>query len=81
VLDIRVARPFTTGRQSTTAIAEFENVLNMTNVVGVREFYGVNWLRPTTLQRGLNVRWGLQMRFWLSHSSSLRRARLSDFAS
>jgi hypothetical protein len=59
----RVARPFTSGGLTTTAIAEFENVLNMTNVVAATEAYGPNWLRPTTLQYGLNVSFGVQIRF------------------
>jgi hypothetical protein len=63
VLDIRVARTFTLGRLKTTALAEVENVLNMSNIVSTTDAYGPNWLVPTAIQRGLNVRWGLQMRF------------------
>ncbi len=63
ILDIRVARLFTMGRLKMTTLAEFDNLLNMTNVVSVTEAYGANWLRANALQRGLNVRWGLQIRY------------------
>ena len=33
------------------------------SINAVTENYGSNWLRPASVQRGLNVRFGLQMRF------------------
>ena len=67
ILDVRLAKVFTISRLKTTALAEFDNLLNMSNVVTVQESYGANnggnWLRPTSLQRGRNIRFGLQMRF------------------
>jgi hypothetical protein len=66
VFDVRLAKTFTTGRLKTTALAEFENLFNLTSVVKVTETYAPgssNWLRPNNLQRGRNVRWGLQVKF------------------
>ena len=66
VLDVRLAKTFTTGRLKTTAVAEFDNLFNLTSVVQVTEAYApgsATWLRPNVVQRGRNVRWGLQMRF------------------
>ena len=66
VLDVRLAKTFTTGRLKTTAIAEFENLLNMASLRTVTEAYSPGsaaWLRPNALQRGRNIRWGLQMKF------------------
>ena len=53
----------TIGRQRITALAEFDNLLNMRNVVAVTENYGANWLRPASVQRGRNIRFGIQYRF------------------
>jgi hypothetical protein len=55
------------GRNRITALAEFDNLLNMRNTVAVTQNYSIpgggNWLRPATVQRGLNVRFGIQYRF------------------
>ena len=42
---------------------EFDNLFNMRNVVAVTENYGSNWLRPASVQRGRNIRFGIQYRF------------------
>jgi hypothetical protein len=36
---------------------------NVSNVITVQEAYGPRWLRPTTIQRGRNIRFGTQIRF------------------
>jgi outer membrane receptor protein involved in Fe transport len=51
------------GRNRITALAEFDNLFNMRNVVAVNESYGATWLRPSALQRGRNIRFGIQYRF------------------
>ena len=56
-------RPCTVGRLRTTALAEFENLFNIRSINAVTQNYGANWLRPVSVQRGLNVRFGLQMRY------------------
>ena len=63
IADVRFAKTMTTGKLRTTALAEFNNIFNMTSVNAVTQNYGANWLRPASVQRGLNVRFGLQMRF------------------
>jgi len=67
ILDARVMRTMTLGRLRTTVMAEFYNILNMTNVVSVAEAYSTGnpaaWARPNALQRGRQIRGGLQMRF------------------
>jgi hypothetical protein len=63
IFDLRVAKTMTMGRQRITALAEFDNLLNMRNVVSVTENYGANWLRPASVQRGRNIRFGVQYRF------------------
>jgi hypothetical protein len=66
IADVRFAKTMTLGRLHTTALAEFNNVFNMTSVSSVTQNYSfpeTNWLRPATVQRGLNIRFGLQMRF------------------
>jgi hypothetical protein len=63
IADMRFAKTMTTGRLRTTALAEFNNIFNMRSINSVTQNYGSNWLRPATVQRGLNVRFGLQMRF------------------
>jgi hypothetical protein len=62
-VDMRFAKTMTLGKLHTTALAEFNNIFNMTSINAVTQNYGSNWLRPATVQRGLNVRFGLQMRF------------------
>jgi hypothetical protein len=63
IFDLRVSKSMTVGRNRITALAEFDNLLNMRNVVAVTENYGSNWLRPAAVQRGRNVRFGIQYRF------------------
>ena len=63
IFDIRLSKSMTLGRQRITALAEFDNLLNMRNVVSVTENYGSNWLRPASVQRGRNIRFGVQYRF------------------
>jgi hypothetical protein len=66
VLDVRLAKTFTRCRLRTTVLAEFENLFNLTSVLTVTEAYAPGnaaWLRPNVLQRGRNVRWGLQVKF------------------
>jgi hypothetical protein len=66
IADVRFAKTMTIGRLHTTALAEFNNVFNLTSINAVTQNYSYptsNWLRPATVQRGLNIRFGLQMRF------------------
>lgn len=63
IFDLRISKSMTKGRQRVTALAEFDNLLNMRNVVAVTENYGSNWLRPASVQRGRNIRFGIQYRF------------------
>jgi len=63
IVDMRFSKTMTTGRLRTTALAEFENIFNIRSINSVTQNYGSNWLRPATVQRGMNVRFGLQMRF------------------
>jgi len=63
VMDVRFSKSMTTGRLRTTVLAEFENLFNFRSINAVTQNYGSNWLRPATVQRGLNVRFGLQMRY------------------
>lgn len=67
ILDARVLKEFKLGRLRTVAMAEFYNLFNMTNVVSVAEAYSTAnpaaWQRPNSLQRGRQIRGGLQMRF------------------
>jgi hypothetical protein len=63
VLDIRFSKTMQRGKLRITPLAEFENIFNLRSINAVNEAYGDNWLRPVTIQRGLNVRFGIQMRF------------------
>ena len=63
IVDMRFSKTMTTGKLRTTALAEFENIFNIRSINAVTQNYGANWLRPATVQRGLNVRFGVQMRF------------------
>jgi len=63
IADVRFAKTMTLGRLHTTALAEFNNIFNLLSISSVTQNYGSNWLRPATVQRGLNIRFGLQMRF------------------
>jgi hypothetical protein len=35
----------------------------MLSIASVTQNYGANWLRPATVQRGLNVRFGVQLSY------------------
>ena len=67
IFDARISKTMNIGRNRITALAEFDNLLNMRNTVAVTQNYSIpgggNWLRPATVQRGLNVRFGIQYRF------------------
>jgi hypothetical protein len=63
IADVRLSKTMTLGKLRTTALAEFENLFNIRSINAVTQNYGANWLRPASIQRGLNVRFGLQMRF------------------
>jgi hypothetical protein len=67
ILDARVLKDFKLGRLRTTAMAEFYNIFNMTNVISVAEAYSTAnpaaWGRPNSLQRGRQIRGGVQVRF------------------
>ena len=63
IADVRFSKTFTMGRSKIVALAEFDNLFNMSNVVTVQEAFGANWLRPTSIQRGRNIRFGTQVRF------------------
>jgi hypothetical protein len=63
IFDMRFSKTMNVGRNRITALAEFDNLFNMRNVVAVNESYGDTWLRPSALQRGRNIRFGIQYRF------------------
>lgn len=67
ILDARLLKEMTLGRLKTTVMGEFYNILNMTSVVSVAESYSTAnpaaWARPNALQRGRQIRGGLQIRF------------------
>jgi len=63
IFDMRISKSMRVGRQNINALAEFDNLFNMRNVVAVTENYGQNWLRPASVQRGRNIRFGIQYRF------------------
>ena len=46
-----------------TPLAEFENLLNIRSINQVTQNYGPNWLRPTSIQRGRQIRFGIQVRY------------------
>jgi hypothetical protein len=63
IADVRFSKVMTIGKMRTTALAEFENLFNIRSINAVTQNYGANWLRPASIQRGLNVRFGLQIRY------------------
>jgi hypothetical protein len=63
IADFRVAKTMAIGKMRTTALAEFNNLFNMLSVASVTQNYGALWLRPATVQRGLNIRFGLQIAY------------------
>ena len=46
-----------------TALAEFDNMFNIQSINAVNQNYGAAWLRPTSVQRGRNIRFGIQVRY------------------
>jgi hypothetical protein len=70
IADVRVAKTMTVGRMRTTALAEFNNLFNMLSVASVTQNYGANWLRPATVQRGLNIRFGVQIAYYARERST-----------
>jgi hypothetical protein len=63
IADVRVAKTMNVGKMRTTALAEFNNLFNLLSVASVTQNYGANWLRPASVQRGLNIRFGLQIAY------------------
>jgi hypothetical protein len=63
IVDVRISKHMTLGRLRTTLLMEFDNLLNMSNVVTVQQTFGANWLRPTTIQAGRRIRFGTQWKF------------------
>jgi hypothetical protein len=63
IVDLRVIKPMTVGRMRIAPLAEFDNLFNIRSINAVTQNYGSNWLRPTSIQRGRNIRFGIQMRF------------------
>src|SRR5262249_33770972 len=63
IADFRLAKTMTMGKMRTTALAEFNNLFNMLSIASVTQNYGANWLRPATVQRGLNIRFGVQISY------------------
>jgi hypothetical protein len=64
--DVRFSKVMNMGPYRLTALAEFENLFNIRSVNQVNQAYagnGATWLRPTSVQRGRNIRFGLQFRF------------------
>jgi hypothetical protein len=63
IVDVRFSKTMTIGRTRMTPLAEFDNIFNMRSINNVTQNYGANWLRPTAIQRGRNIRFGIQVRF------------------
>jgi hypothetical protein len=63
IADVRFSKGITWGRWRSTVLAEFENIFNIRSINAVTQNYGANWLRPASVQRGLNVRFGIQTRW------------------
>ena len=64
--DVRFSKVMNMGPYRLTALAEFENLFNIRSVNQVNQAYagnGATWLRPTSVQRGRNIRFGLQFKF------------------
>jgi hypothetical protein len=61
--DVRFAKTMMMGGGRLVALAEFDNILNLPSVGSVVGTYGSRWLRPTSIQRGRNIRFGIQARF------------------
>jgi hypothetical protein len=66
MLDVRFSKIMIMGPYRLTALAEFDNLFNIRSINQVNQAYsgtGATWLRPTSVQRGRNVRFGIQFRF------------------
>jgi hypothetical protein len=66
MLDVRFSKIMIMGAYRLTALAEFDNLFNIRSINQVNQSYagdGSAWLRPTSIQRGRNVRFGIQFRF------------------
>jgi hypothetical protein len=63
VVEIRVSKMMTLKRMQTTVLAEFDNLFNIQSVNAVTQNFGSNWLRPTSIQRGRNIRFGVQIAY------------------
>jgi hypothetical protein len=63
MVDVRFSKTMTMGRVRMTPLAEFDNIFNMRSINAVTQNYGSNWLRPTSVQRGRNIRFGIQVRY------------------
>ena len=63
IADFRVSKAMHIGRNRLVALAEFDNLFNMRSILNVTQNYGTNWLRPTAVQRGRNIRFGIQYRY------------------
>jgi hypothetical protein len=63
VVDVRFSKSMTVGRTRITPLAEFDNMFNIQSINAVNQNYGTAWLRPTSVQRGRNIRFGVQVRY------------------
>ena len=63
VVDLRFSKSMTVGRMRMTPLAEFDNIFNIQSINAVNQNYGTAWLRPTSIQRGRNIRFGIQVRY------------------
>jgi hypothetical protein len=63
IADLRFSKTMNIGRNRLTALAEFDNMFNIRSINTVVQTYGSLWLRPTAIQRGRNIRFGIQYRY------------------
>jgi hypothetical protein len=63
VVDVRFSKAMMIGRTRVIPLAEFDNIFNIRSINAVTQNYGSNWLRPTSVQRGRNIRFGIQVRY------------------
>jgi hypothetical protein len=63
IVDVRFSKTMTIGRTRMTPLAEFDNIFNIRSINAVTQNYGSNWLSPTSIQRGRNIRFGVQIRY------------------
>jgi hypothetical protein len=62
-MDVRVAKKFTVGRVTASALLDVFNAFNSSSVLSLNTTYGANWLRPTEVLAGRLFKAGLQMGF------------------